>query len=135
MGYKILEVEGIGPSHAGKLESAGVRTTDDLLDRARTPTGRRNLAQQTKLSEKLVLRWANLADLMRINGIGPHYSELLEAAGVDTVKELKHRNAVNLTETLRAVNEREKLARTTPSEAAVRDWIETARSMDAIIDY
>ena len=96
MTYKIIDIEGIGNVNAKKLVEAGINTVDDLLQKAKNPAGRKTLEETTGISGKSILKWANHADLMRINGVGPQFSELLEAAGVDTVKELKHRVADNL---------------------------------------
>ena len=90
MNYKIIDVEGIGEVYSQKLIAVGINTVEDLLEKCAKPAGRKALAEETGISGKLILTWTNHADLMRINGIGPQFSELLEAAGVDTVKELKH---------------------------------------------
>ena len=89
--YKIIDVEGIGPVYGEKLLAAGIKDTDALLEKCAKPAGRKALEEETGISGKLILTWTNHCDLMRINGVGPQFSELLEAAGVDTVKELKHR--------------------------------------------
>ena len=91
MSYRIDEIEGIGKTYAGKLAAAEIRRTDDLLEKCGSAAGRREVARTTGLSEAQLLEWTNMADLMRISGVGEEYSELLEAAGVDTVKELKQR--------------------------------------------
>jgi predicted flap endonuclease-1-like 5' DNA nuclease len=88
---KIIDVEGIGPSYAEKLQSAGINTTDELLEHCKSSKGRKDMAESTGISEKLVLRWTNHADLFRVKGIGEEYADLLEAAGVDTVPELDER--------------------------------------------
>ena len=96
MGYKIDQIEGIGATYAEKLQAAGVKTTEDLLEKCAAKKGRAALAEETGISEKLILKWTNHADLFRINGIAGQFAELLEAAGVDTVKELRHRVPANL---------------------------------------
>ncbi len=116
----IDKIEGIGPVFAAKLQAAGIKTTDHLLHRAANPKGREELATATGLNTKQILKWANMADLMRIKGVGEEYSELLEAAGVDTVKELRTRNAENLTARMAEVNTAKKLVRVVPSLAQVR---------------
>ena len=93
------------------------------------------MADRTGISEALILRWTNHADLMRIKGVGKQFAELLEAAGVDTVKELKHRNAVNLAAKLSEVNAAKKLTGAVPGEAAVSEWIEQAKSLPATITH
>ena len=94
MSYKIQEIQGIGPAYAEKLIAAGITTSDLLLEKGQTPKGRKELEEATGLSSKLILTWVNHADLFRVKGIGPQFAELLEAAGVDTVKELATRNAL-----------------------------------------
>lgn len=135
MSYKITEIEGIGPAYAEKLEAEGVKTTDDYLEKAKDRGGRAKLAEATGISDKLILRWANQADLMRVKGVGEEYAELLEAAGVDTVKELKMRNAANLTEAMAKVNEEKKLARRAPSLSETEKWIEEAKGMEPMISH
>lgn len=126
MGYKIEDIEGIGPAMAGKLAAARIETTDNLLDLCSSSKGRKEVAEATGLSEKQLLKWANMADLMRIQGVGGEYAELLEAAGVDTVKELKTRKAGNLATKMAEVNEAKKLTRAVPSEKVVQGWVEQA---------
>ena len=100
---KIDEIEGIGATQAGKLAAAGVTTTDDLLKSGANPAGRKSLEDATGISSKLILEWVNHADLMRIKGVGSEYSDLLEAAGVDSPSELAQRNAANLAVTFQEV--------------------------------
>ena len=135
MGYKITEIEGIGPTYAEKLGAAGIATTDDYLKAAADKKGRGELAEKTGLSEKQILKWANMADLMRISGVGEEYSELLEAAGVDTVKELKMRVPANLAAKMAEVNDEKKLVRQVPSEAAVEKWVEQAKTLEPVLTY
>ncbi len=135
MSYAIAEIEGIGPAFAAKLKAVGISTTKAYLERAKDPKGRKALAEATGIDDKRILKWANMADLMRIKGVGEEYSELLEAAGVDTVKELKHRKAANLAEKMREVNEAKKLVRQVPSEKSVTDWVEQAKSLDPMMSY
>ena len=135
MAYKITEVEGIGPAYAAKLEEQGVKTTDDYLDKCADKKGRAAMAEATGISEKLILRWANQADLMRISGVGEEFAELLEAAGVDTVKELRTRNVENLTAKMQEVNEEKKLARRAPSGSEVEKWVAQAKDMEPRITH
>ena len=97
--------------------------------------GRKSTAEKTGLSEAQLLKWANMADLMRIKGVGSEYSELLEAAGVDTVKELRNRNAANLATKMDEVNAEKNLTRTVPNEAVVQGWIDQAKEMDPLITH
>lgn len=135
MAYRIDEIEGIGPAYKEKLNAAGIETTDSLLDTCGDKKGRAALAEKTGLSEGQLLKWTNMADLMRISGVGEEYSELLEAAGVDTVKELRNRNAENLAAKMAEVNEEKKLTRAVPSQSQVEKWVEQAKTLDPKITY
>ncbi|MBC2858788.1 DUF4332 domain-containing protein [Stappia sp. 28M-7] len=135
MSYSIDEIEGIGPVYAEKLQAVGIKTTDAYLERAKDPKGRKALAEETGIDDKRILKWANMADLMRISGVGEEYSELLEAAGVDTVKELKHRVPANLHAKMKEVNEAKKLVRQLPSESGVEKWVAQAKELPAIMTY
>jgi predicted flap endonuclease-1-like 5' DNA nuclease len=135
MGYKIDEIEGIGPAFMEKLGVAKIKTTDDLLTLCCDASGRKKVADETGLSERQLLNWANMADMMRVNGVGPQFAELLEASGVDTVKELRTRNADNLTTEMEEVNSEKKLAKATPAKATVIGWIEQAKSLDPKISH
>lgn len=133
--YSITDIEGIGPANGAKLKKVGIRTTSRLLERAKTPKGRRELAEESKIDVAKILKWANMADLMRIRGVAEEYSELLEAAGVDTVKELKRRNAANLAVKIAEVNKKKKLVRQVPTETRIAGWIENAKSLKAMMTY
>ena len=135
MVYKIDEIEGIGPSYREKLATAEIKTTDDLLKLCCDSKGRKAISEATSIGEKQLLRWANMADLMRISGVGQEYSELLEAAGVDTVKELRNRNAENLAAAMKTVNDEKKLARSTPSATSVTKWVVQAKTLDPLISH
>jgi len=135
MAYKITEIEGIGPTYGAKLGEVGINTTDDLLTKCGSKKGRKATADESGLTEAQLLKWANMADLMRISGVGEEYSELLEAAGVDTVKELKMRRPDNLTAKMAEVNEAKKLVRQAPSESQVSKWVEQAKTMEPMISH
>jgi len=135
LGYPIVEVEGIGEIYRRKLNQARITTTDDLLARCRTPSHREMLAAETGIGGKLILEWANLADLMRISGVAEEYADLLEEAGVDTVKELKHRVPENLYEKLVEVNEEKNLVRRLPSPEDVADWVKQAKNLEPTLEY
>jgi len=132
---KLLEIEGIGETYAAKLEAIGIGSVEALLEACATPKGRKEVAEKADISEKLILEWANHADLFRIDGIGSEYADLLEEAGVDTVPELAHRSAANLHEKMKAINEAEELVRRLPSEKQVESWIEQAKALPRILTY
>lgn len=133
--YKIEDVEGIGPVMGEKLRAAGIKDTDSLLQNTLKPAQRKALAEKTEISPKLILRFANMVDLYRINGVGSEYSELLEAAGVDTVPELAQRNAANLAKAMAETNEEKKLTRRVPAEAEVSKWVEEAKTLPRMLEY
>lgn len=135
MKYNVIDIEGVGESYAEKLQSAGVNTVEELLERGASPKGRKTLAEETGISEKLILKWANHADLFRIKGVGPQFAELLEASGVDTVKELRHRNAENLAAKMEVVNESRKLTRRVPSAAELQKMIDEAATLEPVMTY
>ena len=129
----IGDVEGIDPKSATRLRKAGVRTTEGLLRVAATAKGRRELASATGLETSRLLAWVNRADLMRIKGIGSEYADLLETTGCDTVKELRRRNASNLTAAMVEINEKKRLVRRLPTEAMVHAWVEQAKTIDPAV--
>ncbi len=135
MTYPIREISGIGTDVAERLKSAGIRTTSSFLDAAKGPKERKRLAEQTGLDEKRILCWANTADRMRIKGVGADYAGLLQAAGVDTVKELKYRNPAKLARAMAEVNAKRKIARVLPSDRAIERWIEQAKRLVLKITY
>ncbi len=135
MSYPIDEIEGIGPSFAEKLKGASIANTDNLLKFCCDAAGRKKIASDTGISESQLLKWANLADLMRIKGVGKQFAELLEAAGVDTVKELRNRNAANLTEAMNKLNGEKKLTKGQAHVDTVSGWIDQAKAMDPKITH
>jgi hypothetical protein len=135
MSYPITDIGGIDGEAAKSLKSVGIRSTARLLEEARTVKGRKALAGKTSFDEKQLLCWANFADRMRIKGISKEYAELLGAAGVDTVKELKYRNPANLAKAMGDVNKKRKLVRLLPSEKVVERWIEHAKKLPIKISY
>lgn len=133
--YKLIEIEGIGAVYAKTLEDAGLSTTDDLLASAGSATGRKNLAQKTGLNTAQILEWVNRADLMRIKGVGEEFSDLLEASGVDTVKELATRVPANLQAKMAETNEAKKLTRRVPNLTEVEAWVAEAKTLPAMITH
>jgi len=132
---RILDVEGIGSTFAKKLNDVGVLSTSRLLHIGASKRGREDLAEHTGISEKLILEWVNLADLMRIKGIAEEYSDLLEEAGVDTVKELRKRVPENLYATMVKVNQEKELVRRLPSQKQVKSWVKQAMKLPSIVTY
>ena len=132
----INEVEGIGPTYAAKLADAGVSTTDALLERGAKPAGRQALETATGLSGKLILEWVNHVDLMRIKGVGSEFSDLLEAAGVDSPAELAGRNAANLATTFQELDAaRPNTTRRLPSETVIAGWIAQAKDLPKVVEH
>jgi predicted flap endonuclease-1-like 5' DNA nuclease len=132
---KLETVEGIGPVYAGQLRKGGVATVEALLAQGATPGGRQQIEEKTGIGHALVLEWVNLADLMRIKGIGEEYSDLLEEAGVDTVKELRNRVPEHLHEALVRTNEAKDLVRRLPTPKMVRNWVEQAKKLPPKVTY
>lgn len=135
MDYKIIDIEGVGDVYAEKLVAAGITKVSELLEKGAAPKGRKELADQTGISEKLILRWTNHADLFRINGVGPQFAELLEAAGVDTVKEFRHRVAENLQPKLVEVNEEKNICNRVPAVSEIQRMIDQAKELDPKMTY
>jgi predicted RecB family nuclease len=135
MSYPITDIDGIDGEAATILKSVGIRSTERLLEAARTVRGRKMLAIKTGFDEKQLLCWANVADRMRIKGIRKEYAELLQAAGVDTVKELKYRNPGNLAKAMAEANNKRKMVRMLPSEKVICNWIENAKKLPLKISY
>ncbi len=132
---KITEIEGIGKIYADKLNAIGIITTEDLLVHGATKSERKELAEETGIADARILTWVNMADLLRIKGVGSQFAELLHAAGVDTVKELRTRNAENLHAKLVEVQEEKKITRTVPALSQVTDYISQAKDLDPVISY
>jgi len=133
---RIDEVEGIGAAHAAKLGEVGINTTDDLIMAAANAAGRGKVAGMTGIGAGQLLKWVNHVDLMRIEGVGPEYSDLLEAAGVDSPAELAQRNAANLAQTFQEIDAaRPNWIRRVPSEATVAGWIASAAEMEKVVSH
>lgn len=133
---RIDEVEGIGPILAEKLTEAGCKTTDDLLEQGASSGGRQRLADATGISPTQLLKFCNHVDLMRIDGVGSEYADLLEAAGVDSPTELARRNAANLAQTFQELDAaRPNWVRRVPSMAMVEGWIAQAKGMEKVLSH
>ena len=135
MGKKISEIEGIGPAFSEKLAAAGINTVEQLLEKGGSKAGRAAIVKETGLDAKRVLSWVNMADLFRIKGVAGEWAELLEAAGVDTVKELRTRNAANLHAKMLEVNEEKNLCRVCPAASQVEDWVKQAKDLDPAVTH
>ena len=133
--YKITDIEGIGSAYAEKLKDIKIQSVNALLEKGATRNGRKEIAEATRIDETLILKWVNAADMYRVKGIGSEYSQLLEKAGVDTVKELRNRKAENLHAKLIEVNESKKLVRQLPALSQVESWIETAKGLEPMVKY
>ena len=133
---KIIDIEGIGPVYADKLKAAGVDTTDQLLEAGASAAGRKKLAEATGLSAGQLLKWVNHADLMRVDGVGSEYADLLEAAGVDSCTELAQRNPANLAVTFQEVDAaRPNWIRRLPSETMVTGWVQQAKTLPKVVTH
>jgi len=132
---KLTTIEGIGEVYEAKFVEVGIKSVEALLEAGATKKGRIDLAEKTGISEKLVLKFVNHADLFRIKGIGGEYAELLEAAGVDTVIELAGRRPDNLTAKLAEVNDEKKLVRRVPVVKDVEKWVEQAKELPRAVFY
>lgn len=135
MDYKIIDIQGIGPAYAEKLKAAGINKVSQLLEKGKTAKGRKTLEEETGIRHDLILTWVNHADLFRIKGVGPQFAELLEASGVDTVKEFAHRNAENLVAKMVEVNEKEHRTRRVPTVTEVQKMIDQAKELPAEVTY
>jgi len=132
---KIIDLEGVGPVYAEKLIAAGIRSVEAMLKAGATPKGRIELAEKAGVTKDQVLEWTNYADLYRIKGVAEEYSQLLEAAGVDTVPELAQRNPENLYKKVMEVNADKKLVRQVPGLAQVKSWVGQAKELPRAIQY
>lgn len=135
MNYTITDIEGVGEAYGAKLQEAGIGMTEDLLEKCGAKKGREAIAAQTGLSEKLLLTWANMADMMRINGVGGQFAELLHGAGVDTVKELRTRNAENLAVKMAEVKDEKGITKAAPAASVVQGWIDQGKDMEPRITH
>jgi predicted flap endonuclease-1-like 5' DNA nuclease len=135
MAKSIQSIEGIGPKYGAKLRKIGCGSPAKLLKDGASRKGRKMIANSAGISEKIVLRCVNMADLFRIMGVGTQYAELLEAAGVDTVKELRNRNAANLATAMHNTNAKKKLVRQVPSQKMIQKWITQAKRLKPVVTY
>ena len=132
---KVIVIEGVGPAYAAKLIAAGIRTTDGLLRQGATPAGRKSISESTGIEPARILEWVNRADLMRVRGVGEQYSDLLESAGVDSVRELARRRPDTLHARMLELNASRKLVRRPPTLNAVEGWVSAARSLPTAVSH
>jgi len=135
MPYKVIDIEGIGPTYAGKLNELGIYSTTDLLKAGATKKDRMEIAEKTGIPESLILTWVNHADLFRIKGVASQFSELLEAAGVDTVKEFATRNVENLHAKLVETNDKYGLSGKVPSVESLKEMISQAKKLESKVSH
>ena len=135
MTVQVDELRGITEAVAAELKQLGIHNSDQLLESAATPAKRKELAAKVGISPAEILALANRADLARVKGIGGAYSDLLEKAGVDTVKELAMRRSDNLHEKVLATNEEHGYVKVPPALSMVESWIAEAKSLPRAIEY
>ncbi len=135
MGKPITMIESIGPAMKDRLAAAGVTSIEVLLEKGGGKAGRKAIADASGIDESKILVWVNMADLFRINGIASQFAELLKAAGVDTVKELRTRNAENLHAALVRTQQEKGLTRVVPGASKVADFIEEAMTLEPLVTY
>ncbi len=132
---KISDIKGVDEQSAKNLADAGITSVDAFLTACAEKKARKELAEKTSIDEKMILHWANRADLSRIKGVSTQYGDLLECAGVDTVPELAQRNAENLHAKMTEVNEEQKLVQKLPTASQVQDWVAQAKELPRTINY
>ena len=132
---KLSEIEGIGEAYSVKLEAAGITSLEKLLEIGCEKKGRKEIAEKSGISEKLILGWVNRADLSRVKGISTQYADLLKVAGVDTIPELAQRKAENLQAKMAEINEEKNLVRKIPTENQVEDWVNQAKELPRVITH
>lgn len=133
--YKIEELEQIDSIISEKLRTIGITTVLELLENTKTPKQREEISDKTGIDVSRILRYANMADLFRVHGIGREYSDLLEQSGVDTIVELSKRDAVNLTEKLKEINDKYEFVKKLPLLNEVQDWINQSKDLPRVLEY
>ena len=132
---KLSEIEGIGDAYSSKLEAAGITSLENLLNTCCCKKGRKEIAEKSDVSEKMILGWVNRADLSRVKGISTQYADLLKFAGVDTIPELTQRNPENLQAKMAEVNEEKNLVRKIPTVSQVQDWVAQAKELPRVVTH
>jgi predicted flap endonuclease-1-like 5' DNA nuclease len=131
----LIDIEGIGQVYASRLKDAGVATTEALLSEGATPKGRKDLAEKSGIAAKRILHWVNRADLFRVPGVGEQYSDLLAAAGVETVLELAQRTPEHLHAKMMEIGHAKHLVRHLPSLEQVSLWVRQAKALPRRVNY
>ena len=135
MSTTLETIEGIGGIYADKLKEQGINTCEELLEKGKTPEGRKAIEDSTEIGHAFILKWVNRSDLARVKGIGGEYADLLECSGVDTVPELAQRNTENLTAKITEINEEKNLVRKLPTQDQIEDWISQAKDLPRVVTY
>ncbi len=135
MSVPVSELKGMSPEMAQKLIAMGIKNNEQFLEAAKAPENRKQLAQQLGCETRPVLELANRADLSRVKGVAGTYSDLLEQAGVDTVKELATRRADNLHAKILEVNAERKITSRPPTADMVTAWVAQAKELPKILAY
>lgn len=135
MGVLIAKLRGLDEALAGKLKAEGLKDSDLFLETASTPKGRKELAAKCEVDTKVILQLANRADLARVKGVAGVFGDLLEVAGVDTVKELATRRPDNLHKKMVETNDEQKIAGRNPTMADVEGWVAQAKELPKTLQY
>ena len=135
MAIPVTQLKGMNDGLAAQLKAQGIADSDQLLKASAKPADRKALANKVGAKERDILELANRADLSRVKGVAGVFSDLLEKAGVDTVKELATRRPDNLHAKIKEVNEAEQHSKRIPTEAEVTDWVAQAKDLPKILSY
>ena len=132
--YALEEIpQAIPAADAAKLKAAGVPTTFALLEKAADTRSRKSLAKETKISERMLEGWVQMADVLRVKGIGPDVARLLAAVGVKTVAQLRGSDATKLEADILKVNEKAQLSKNPPSKEHLAAWIGQAKELPIVL--
>ena len=124
---ELTQLELIG-RQAARLAEVGVRTSGDLVNRARDPIRRRELGEKTSVSPERLEQWARAAALKQRLEASWDETNLLVAAGVGSVDALRQLNVKTLGTALENAQAPKADAAETPSDDTLKDWIEKAHS-------
>lgn len=129
MSDPLSSIKGMTDQMADKLKAHGIGNTDELVAAGLDQGDRRELADKLGVDVSKLSELVNRADLSRIKGIAGVYADLLESAGVDSVKELSHRVPANLHAKLEEVNDKHKMTSRVPTADMVEDWVAQAKKL------